>query len=380
VSLDKQGIEAGWAIKGLNGEHEGRTFAVEDVLTIGSAEDNQVIISTAMVSRYHAVIRYVGARLTVFDIDSLNGTYVNDCKVESKGLGYGDILKLDTEEFLVFKQAASDAPNKTQFRSLKELQSEEPQAEPAQALKEPVVPAPEPEPAVEREEILTVINPPADSPAVREEPVAPPANSDKTVVTMGHQLESDQTVVTMGHQLEPDSVEPAAVTLECSATENTLVTDSAIEPIPEPVKPAPKPEQQMLFLQGLSDPVNGKRFPLNKPQLTIGRSPFCDVIVSSSSVSQEHVELQNDDGVWYLRDLGSSNGTLVNGDLLEEGELRLGDKLTLGAVEFELYDPLSSKTAEATTAKGPLKSWKFWVGLSALIILDLVITYRYFLD
>jgi hypothetical protein len=70
-------------------------------------------------------------------------------------------------------------------------------------------------------------------------------------------------------------------------------------------------------------------------QLSIGRSPGCDCRVSDPSVSRRHAELRREDGRWLLRDVGSRNGTRVNGARVTgEVEVRPGDQISFGGVRF----------------------------------------------
>jgi pSer/pThr/pTyr-binding forkhead associated (FHA) protein len=61
----------------------------------------------------------------------------------------------------------------------------------------------------------------------------------------------------------------------------------------------------------------------------VGRHPRCDIVVAGSNVSRRHAELILRDGVWVIRDLGSTNGTTVNGSLVGRSELRPGDLVGL---------------------------------------------------
>ncbi|MFO0755037.1 MAG: FHA domain-containing protein [Byssovorax sp.] len=75
----------------------------------------------------------------------------------------------------------------------------------------------------------------------------------------------------------------------------------------------------------------------------VGRSPTCTLRVDHPLVSREHGRLEHAGGSWFLRDLGSSNGTFVNGERLAWGApraLRCGDLLGFGSAEttFELDD------------------------------------------
>jgi len=71
--------------------------------------------------------------------------------------------------------------------------------------------------------------------------------------------------------------------------------------------------------------------------VTLGRSRACDCVVPEPSVSRRHAELRRDGEQWLLRDLGSRNGTRVNGlRVLEETEVRPGDRVSLGGARYRL--------------------------------------------
>jgi pSer/pThr/pTyr-binding forkhead associated (FHA) protein len=84
-----------------------------------------------------------------------------------------------------------------------------------------------------------------------------------------------------------------------------------------------------------------KEVPLDKERLTIGRRSSNDLQIDNLAVSGEHaliVTILNDS---FLEDLGSTNGTLVNGRKVDRMVLRAGDRLTVGRVEFEIKQAAS---------------------------------------
>ena len=68
----------------------------------------------------------------------------------------------------------------------------------------------------------------------------------------------------------------------------------------------------------------------------LGRSPGCHLTFADDTVSRRHAELLLLDGRWILRDLGSSNGTWVNGRQVMEAEVTAGDEVYLGACRFRI--------------------------------------------
>lgn len=67
---------------------------------------------------------------------------------------------------------------------------------------------------------------------------------------------------------------------------------------------------------------------------TLGREDHCDVVISSAHASRKHAELVPEGDVAVLTDLGSSNGTFVNGRRIQQHVLRHGDVLTIGGWEM----------------------------------------------
>jgi hypothetical protein len=75
---------------------------------------------------------------------------------------------------------------------------------------------------------------------------------------------------------------------------------------------------------------------LEQARLVIGRSSGCQLVLADDTVSRRHAELFLEEGRWLLRDLGSSNGTWLNGRRVVEAEVRPGDVLHLGGCRLRL--------------------------------------------
>lgn len=75
---------------------------------------------------------------------------------------------------------------------------------------------------------------------------------------------------------------------------------------------------------------DGRRFPLAASPLTIGRATDATVRVTDTSVSRRHAEVRPTTGGWSIVDLGSTNGTRVNGTPVTERTLQDGDTITVG--------------------------------------------------
>jgi adenylate cyclase len=115
--------------------------------------------------------------------------------------------------------------------------------------------------------------------------------------------------------------------------------------LPQPVRAAPppapvaRPSGQGVALGKLVPCGGGPPLPLLQPQVLIGRDPACDILLSSPAVSGRHCQLEWADGAWSVRDLGSKNGTRVDGVRCEQQRLPPGSVLWVGPLRFEVvYD------------------------------------------
>jgi hypothetical protein len=81
--------------------------------------------------------------------------------------------------------------------------------------------------------------------------------------------------------------------------------------------------------------VHGKRFVVGPEGATLGRSRDCDVVVDDANVSRKHAEIRPGPHGWTIADLGSTNGTRVNGRDVRGGAhpLNDGDRLELGTAQ-----------------------------------------------
>ena len=80
----------------------------------------------------------------------------------------------------------------------------------------------------------------------------------------------------------------------------------------------------------------GKLIPLNVKKFLVGREQDCHLRPNSDLVSRHHCVFSIDDYAVRLRDLGSTNGTLVNGkNIRGEVMLKAGDRISIGKLELE---------------------------------------------
>lgn len=79
-----------------------------------------------------------------------------------------------------------------------------------------------------------------------------------------------------------------------------------------------------------------KVFPLPSSVTIIGRRRDCDLQIPLMDISKRHCQLNHDEGVLKVRDLGSRNGTFLNGKRINEAVVQPGDYISIGPVTLGL--------------------------------------------
>ncbi len=79
---------------------------------------------------------------------------------------------------------------------------------------------------------------------------------------------------------------------------------------------------------------DGRRIEIGEQPLVIGRMPECDVALSDPNVSRRHAEVRRQGTGFVVVDVGSTNGTRVNGAQVKERLLNNGDEITVGATKI----------------------------------------------
>jgi len=143
----------------------------------------------------------------------------------------------------------------------------------------------------------------------------------------------------------PPSGVPPAPSPSPPATEETI-----------PYTPAPAPSTALLrtepsamaWLLVLNGPHRGQQLRL-ADSVSIGRAAHCDIILDDGTVSREHAKIRLENGRFYIYDLGSFNGTFVNGIRVMKQALRDRDEIRLGNTIMLFVQAVSPEdlTAEA---------------------------------
>jgi transcriptional regulator with GAF, ATPase, and Fis domain len=105
---------------------------------------------------------------------------------------------------------------------------------------------------------------------------------------------------------------------------------------PTPSGRGPQPGLVLLYTEQFGDLPSA--FPFTTGRMVIGRDPSADICVPVNAVSRSHAEFIWRDGVWVLRDLGSRNGTILDGRLVNEATLETTQEIRVGDAIFKFVD------------------------------------------
>jgi len=80
----------------------------------------------------------------------------------------------------------------------------------------------------------------------------------------------------------------------------------------------------------------GQEFQLDGKPLTVGRGPGVDVALDDATMSRQHAAIEYSREGFRIRDLGSTNGILLNGKPVQVGDLDHGDRFQIGTLRFQI--------------------------------------------
>ncbi len=303
ISTKKAGASSAGMINGrLVSLTDGREYAIgAGRAVIGRDAECDVVIESKSVSRKHAEIMGTDKGYLLVDL-STNGTFVNGEKIAGqKVLARADVIRVGDADLRFY----ADPPKGGQ-----------PGAQPSSAA---AAPAPAPPP------------PAAPTPPKASDPGGPRA-----------------TMPNPTPRPAPPGPPPAAAA-PARLSDTMHGTPAAAAP--------PGPLASILVRSGTK---KGQRIPIRVPVVNIGRAEYNDIVLPEESVSTQHAKLQRRDGVWFLVDLGSTNGTFVDGEKLGgETPIAPGSTIRFGdaSVVFEPDDDALGigKGAAGTKVMGAMK-------------------------
>ena len=337
-------------------------------VTLGRADDNNVILEDVVASRYHARFEWINSKPHLTDLGSANGTTINGKTITPNiphPIEPDDIIQITGFQLILHDLANELGEGKGEFS--RAFSGDEPavltRAEPSSV-------------------ILSVNTPDWDKrfPILGEEmsvgrdlsndicidlPVVSRQHAKLEQVAHGYQIvdlgssngltcqgvKISRTLLADGDVLNITgdislNYEITPMAPSEAVTKLHAVSESTIPPL---VEGSDQPEPAPLYatMVGVETHVSGLREidMRERTQLTIGRGPENDLQLSYPSISRRHARIsdQGDAKQYVIEDLGSINGTLVNNEFIDPQKphpLLKGDKIRIGPIKF-LFAPES---------------------------------------
>lgn len=271
---------------------DGREYQVGSALRFGREAGADVVVPGGQVSRRHAEIVASPRGYLLIDT-STNGTYVNGERVQNQRiLARADIIKIADEEFRFYTDVAPQPAAAAPAAPAVPPAAPRPQAPPAPPASAPAAPA--------HLQSTGYFASPA-SPAAPAAPVAPAAPAAPPRAAPAPPPAAPAPPASAAAAPHPPAAVPPAPRAPVSA--------------PATAGAAGAPPLAKFVVR--SGGLKGQRLIVRVPIVNIGRAEYCDIVIPDDSVSSQHAKLTRREGVWVLTDLGSTNGTLVDGERVE---------------------------------------------------------------
>lgn len=162
------------------------------------------------------------------------------------------------------------------------------------------------------------------------------AEIEREMAVYLNELANERSFTMLEHphvELGEDSAVPRR-TIQVIAETVEPRTDGATQAMPATVHYMPNTQTTARALLLLGTPRGPQPIPLESTLLTLGRGLNNDIILEDTRVSRHHAQLRYKARRFWVTDLGSTNGTFLNGTPISEAELRDGDVISLGGLEL----------------------------------------------
>ncbi|MCM2276607.1 MAG: FHA domain-containing protein [Oligoflexia bacterium] len=288
-----------------------RSCPIEGEIVLGRSEGCVIRLDDRAISRQHAVFRAVAGGVQVEKRSEFAPMMVNGSEVTSAVLKDGDVISIGP---YLLRLAAEKAQEET----FDKQQSAGALAEVAPGLTESV--ASPPLPPVD----LAAETGPVEQTPPEELPVAGLALSDN---------EEAPAVPGLADGPEPDFPAPRLGDLTGPVSAGTGSTPEMIDDDARTKMVASeKVNVRLVFKEG---DANVTELELTQDEVSIGRGKTCDIVLNDKKSSRKNAVIRRAGLNFVIKDLGSANGTYVNGVRVEEQELVGDDLIQIGDVQFQ---------------------------------------------
>jgi pSer/pThr/pTyr-binding forkhead associated (FHA) protein len=294
-----------------------------DRLQVGRLPENDVVINHLSVSRIHAQLERVGDRVTVEDLGSQNGVWVNEERIDgSRAVTPEDTIRVGKHQLRLIEAPVAGL--------LEEVAPAEGVAFEAPELdaRETAAAAMHSTDTVEADSSAD-----PDSYAIEE-----------------HEVVADEQLVEGIAELAPEELWEPGEEDATSLVDDLAESEDGLESPLGDASPEPLFPGLVVQHEGQLDRV----LPWQQPELCAGRAAECAIFLGGPEVSRRHALFVRVGDTYEVRDLDSINGVFVNGERIESRELSPGDVVTIES--FELTFLLNPEPIEAqirTGSEGP---------------------------
>ena len=325
---------------------DGREYAIgADGVTFGREAGCEVVVENSKVSRRHAVLS-AGPSGYVLEDFSTNGTFVNGQRLQDpRILVRSDMIRIGDDEFRFYADPPRAAPAEAPVPAASPPLAA-PAPPPVAPAPAPAAPAPPPvasaPPPVTPAPALVAPTPPpvASAPPPAPSPPRVPPTAAPAPAPPAPRLTPTTPPIAAARPSGPATPPPgAAQRLNDTMHGRFVPGESAAPAAPAAAPPRPSVVQTFASFLIRSGALKGSRVAIRVPVVNIGRAEYNDVVLADDSVSTAHAKLQRREGVWVLTDVGSTNGTFVDGERIEgETPLAPGATVRFGHVSA-LFEP-----------------------------------------
>jgi len=316
-------------------------------LVIGRDPASGIVVADRRASKRHATVSLQGSRLAVEDLNSHNGTYVNERRVEAGVLTPGDVLRVG-HTFLIY--LVDDMPVKrAEVRAAGWLVGRK---WAGGGLKAPVSERPLLIGRAREADIRIAEEGFADFQA---QVVAAPGGAEvieltgdaprSSLLADGEQLKIGAVVLkylAVAARGRPEPAQPPAgdVIGSLEAEARRIEKDSnaaALAPPEDAGAASARAKACKLSIAVRNGPLAGKDFPFTGNRILIGSDRKAKIQLTDEQVSRFHARIRWHDGDLVIEDLDSETGVFVNGAAIRHKPLKPGDRIHIGATNFLVH-------------------------------------------
>lgn len=309
-----------------------RTLNFEGELLLGRSEDCGLRIDDQSISRQHALFRQIGNIFQIEKKSEFAPLYINGIETNQSPLKDSDLISVGPYLIRINLGANEEKkgtpPTKSHLENLPEAPAEKPTPETQiQTQTESQSPSPSPSPSLLEASPIPGID---EHPAVESsnhshlEASSLEGNLDLNGLTLDPSLSSAE-----GNAADPNiGLEPISTSSSSEMGTPEIVNEDGKTTITS----VAKLNVQLIFKPG---DANVEVYEFNKDEVTLGRGKNCDIILKDKKSSRQNSLIRRGGLSFTIKDLGSVNGTYVNGKKIQEEELSGDDLIQVGDTEFK---------------------------------------------